>query len=673
MNDDPKTKILLFAALFLTFLYFFLLLAPPPSHDQGERRVPKPRPASQEKALPPAPSPSLPPSSGERSAPLEKESLPSDLPPPSLEIRILTPKYEAVFTTRGGSLRSYRLLEFRTTPDKKSPTLLLLDEIAPGKRSLLLDTLSWSKADAASSPETVEVLSRILRDHPFHLLSAPQDAILPEGVEVPRNTQRELIFRQTVEGWEITKIFRFPSPKAGSEPLTPGSETPYGFDLDVIFRNLDRETRAVSYTLVGPSGIIPDDRGSQWAMLEGVSAALPSKDAVHAQPVRTPLAKLEEHPSGELATFDRRGLLAWIGLSNRFFSSLLLVQDPTLTLKGEHRGFSVDAGYLQRYPLVASFLMPQGRNAEAVLHVNRVLVTGGEGIHHRYRFYAGPAADDCVAFDPRLTELVSYTISWFAPISRLLVKILNAIGGAVGNYGLAIILVTLLVKTILHPLTRKAMVSGHKMQKIQPLMKQIRERYKNDPQKLNQETMRLFREHEVSPMGGCLPMLIQMPIFLALYGAFSRGFVFRQASFLWIQDLSHPDRLLTWDTEIPLLSWVTGNSLNLLPLLYLGLNLLQMRMQPQSDDPQIQQQQQMMKFMPIFFVFLFYSMPAGLVLYFAVQSLYSLLEQWIIKRGLEREESPAAYRTLTSADGKAQAPRIAAGVGFEETSKRKNR
>jgi YidC/Oxa1 family membrane protein insertase len=202
----------------------------------------------------------------------------------------------------------------------------------------------------------------------------------------------------------------------------------------------------------------------------------------------------------------------------------------------------------------------------------------------------------------------------------------------------------------MHGLTRRALASGHQMQKLQPKIKELREKYKDDQTKLHQETMRLWREHGVSPWGSCLPMLIQIPVFFALYGTFARDFAIRQALFIpgWIEDLSQPDALFDLPFVVPLLGWT---NFNLLPILYVAMQLFHQSMTPKSEDPNVAQQQQMMKIMPILFMFIFYPMPSGLVLYFTVSACYTAVEHWFIRRRLDAGETQAAGAPAAAGQG----------------------
>jgi YidC/Oxa1 family membrane protein insertase len=200
----------------------------------------------------------------------------------------------------------------------------------------------------------------------------------------------------------------------------------------------------------------------------------------------------------------------------------------------------------------------------------------------------------------------------------------RAIGQSWG-YGVAIIIITVIIKMLFWPLTHKSTVSMRKMQKIQPLVQEIRTKYKDDAQTMNRKVMELYREHKVNPLGGCLPILFQIPVFFALFNTLRGAIELRHASFLWVADLSMPDTL-GW---MPL-----GLPIRPLAILMGVTMLLQQRLSPSTSDPS---QTRMMMFMTLFFMFIFYSMPAGLTLYWTVNQILTLSQNLLIRK-LEQKQ-----------------------------------
>ena len=189
------------------------------------------------------------------------------------------------------------------------------------------------------------------------------------------------------------------------------------------------------------------------------------------------------------------------------------------------------------------------------------------------------------------------------------VHILNAIYGVVGNYGIAIIIVTVLMRIIIFPLTLKQEKSMKKMRELQPELEKIKEKYKDNPQELQRRTAEIYKENGVNPLGGCLPLLIQMPIFVALYWAFSGNAIPADAKFLWFT-LKQPDILFR-----------IGNfAFNLLPILNVGVTYIQQKIMTSATSGQEtnQQMQSMLYMMPLMMLFIFYNMPSGVTLYYLV-------------------------------------------------------
>ncbi|HNT69693.1 MAG TPA: membrane protein insertase YidC [Syntrophorhabdaceae bacterium] len=215
---------------------------------------------------------------------------------------------------------------------------------------------------------------------------------------------------------------------------------------------------------------------------------------------------------------------------------------------------------------------------------------------------------------------------WFDIIAKPLIMFMNLTYRFTHNYGIDIIILTILIKILFYPLSVKSFKSMKEMQKLQPQVMKLKEKYKNDRQKLNQEMMGLYKARGVNPMGGCLPMVIQIPVFFALYKALSGAIELRHAHFFWwINDLSAPEDLFSF--VIPGIGFTVP--VRILPLIMGITQVIQQKMTPTSADPM---QEKMMLFMPIFFTFLFWGFPAGLVLYWLVNNVISIGQQYYINK-----------------------------------------
>ncbi len=245
------------------------------------------------------------------------------------------------------------------------------------------------------------------------------------------------------------------------------------------------------------------------------------------------------------------------------------------------------------------------------------------------------------AFTP-LEQKIEYT-DWmhrfFRILSDFITLLLGWIAAVVVNYGVAVVVLTFLIKLAMHRLTFKQYESMMKMQKLAPDMKYIQEQYKNDKQKAAMKQMELFKKHQVNPLGGCLPVLIQIPIFIALYQTFAHSADMRGQGFLWVKDLTLPDQLVFLGFHFP--SWVPlyadlPGSINPLPLIYIAVTIWMSFNQkpPTGGDPMQEQMAKTMRWMPVLFGLFFYNMPAGLTLYFTVQAVLSTIEIKMVKKKL---------------------------------------
>ncbi len=255
---------------------------------------------------------------------------------------------------------------------------------------------------------------------------------------------------------------------------------------------------------------------------------------------------------------------------------------------------------------------------------NAQIEVGRNSIDHSFQFYCGPVDyDELRAFNIGLEDAMNFGWKLLRPISKLILKLLKFIYSLIPNYGIAIIILSIIIKFVFYPLTHKSFSSAQKMQQVQPLLKEVQAKYKGNPQKVQQETMKLYKEHGVSPLGGCLPLLIQFPFLFALYPVLQSTIELRHAGFIfWLKDLSIPDPLYI----LPILMGIT---------MFFQQKLMSQKPSPNMDEKQLAQlktQKFMMYGMPIFFVFIFKSLPAGLVLYWFTYNILSVLEQLSIRK-----------------------------------------
>jgi YidC/Oxa1 family membrane protein insertase len=234
------------------------------------------------------------------------------------------------------------------------------------------------------------------------------------------------------------------------------------------------------------------------------------------------------------------------------------------------------------------------------------------------------------------------------PISKGVLWTFINLRKVIPNYGWVLIIFSLLIKIFLHPLTSRSMRSMKEMQKLQPKIEDLRLKYKNDPQKMSAEQMKLYKEHGVNPMGGCLPLLLQMPILIALFTVFRTTIELRHAPFIWwITDLSAPDTIYTLPFNIPLY----GRHVNVLPIIMALSTILQQKMSGStSSNPQ---QKMMMYLMPIMFFFMFNQFPSGLNLYYTLFNVLTVLQQkYIPVKAKPKKQRPSTLQTLRQIQSK---------------------
>ncbi|MCP3939915.1 MAG: membrane protein insertase YidC [Desulfobacteraceae bacterium] len=254
------------------------------------------------------------------------------------------------------------------------------------------------------------------------------------------------------------------------------------------------------------------------------------------------------------------------------------------------------------------------------------LDSGKQG-QYDYTYYMGPKSYQILSqYDNNLKKAINF--GWFDIIAKPLLITMDTIHKVIPNYGVAIILLTILIKLIFWPLGTKSYRSMNEMKKVQPLMMELREKYKDDKQRMNKEVMGLYKTYKVNPASGCLPLLVQMPIFFALYRMLYQAIELRHAPFIgWITDLSAPDRLFSFNFAIPMMQKPYG--IPVLTLLMGASFLLQQKMTPTAGDPM---QAKMMMLMPIFMTVLFINFPAGLVLYMLVNNIISMGQQYYTQK-----------------------------------------
>jgi YidC/Oxa1 family membrane protein insertase len=244
----------------------------------------------------------------------------------------------------------------------------------------------------------------------------------------------------------------------------------------------------------------------------------------------------------------------------------------------------------------------------------------GQTYTAQFQIWAGPKIYHRLAqLEQSQAEIMNFGV--FKIVSQFLLNFLNTIHGVVKDYGVAILVLTLVVRLVLWPLQSKANQTMRKTALLGPKMQELREKYKADPTRMNQEVMKLYKQYGINPVGGCLPMAIQIPIFFGLYQMLAQAVELRNARFLWVHDLSQPDTV----AHLPVLGW----PINIIPLLMAATQVWLMTMTPKTGDPT---QRRIMMFTPLMFLFFCYNFAAALALYYTAQNLFSILQFYQNKR-----------------------------------------
>jgi YidC/Oxa1 family membrane protein insertase len=311
----------------------------------------------------------------------------------------------------------------------------------------------------------------------------------------------------------------------------------------------------------------------------------------------------------------------WAGVTNQYFTTIVspVVTAQDSTGQAHQLGSAV---WARRFDVGDAAWEASGRSrdgvsgerhgVEAALGMPGFTVAAGQQHTQSFRFYAGPREYS------RLKNLGSdeervMDLGMFGWVSKILLNSMNWLNARLGSYAAAIIVLTIIIKLLLWPLQNKATNSMKRMSLLTPEMTKLREKYADDPQKMNAEIMKLYKDYGVNPVGGCLPMLVQIPIFFGFYNMLGKAVELRNSKFLWVQDLSMPDTI----------GHLLGFPINVLPLLMAATMLWTMAISPKSGDAT---QQRIMMFMPLIFIFFCYNFASALALYWTVQNLFSVVQ-----------------------------------------------
>ncbi len=478
-------------------------------------------------------------------------------------------------------------------------------------------------------------------------------------------TPSSIEFRRVLPKLGLEVFKRYSLHKQDEQNNVPG----YDFDLEVEFRNISNREQKIAYRLDGPTGLPVE--GWWYSYKIGREWSTGIRDLFVQVQGRSPLLLSCKSIVNEDTDSMTDKSVLFAGIDAKYFSSILIPRKKDISDE-----------WTQEVVPVRINPKPEDKSKITLANVTCRLISKpktlgpNESLKHRYQIFAGPKRPELLAHYTQpignelakdsLGELIYYGWPIWAGVARVMSVILLFLYGAVGNYGIAIIMLTLLVRACMFPLSKKQALNMIKMQEIQPQMKAIADKYKNDMEKRAKAQQELIRKNNYNPMGGCLMMFVQLPIFLGLYRSLTVDIELRDAPLFseairWCSNLAAPDMLFNWSSFMPeMVMGYLGSYFNLLPILTVCLFLLQQKMfMPPPADDNAAMQQKIMKFMMLFMAFMFFKVASGLCLYFIVSSLWGICERKLLPKPPPKDATVAksdtsTKKTSTSANGRSR-------------------
>lgn len=459
--------------------------------------------------------------------------------------------------------------------------------------------------------------------------------------EVAEQTPDRIVFERTLakHGVQIRKRYMLEPAAADKNDAKAQQANPgYHLTFDIELRNVGQKPRSVSYLLEGPNGLPTEGEwysqkmkiGREWSGAGLRDVAVAFENNGKAKPELVGCRDLAAGEDNHLWLDTKR--LMYLGVDAQYFAAILLPEGqdrPGVTFA---RSMPTVLGKVPENTAKHHLVNTSCR----LVSVPAELAPGGEPAVQRFRLFAGPKKPEVLA-KYNLDELLYY--GWFTPVSKFLLGVLDFFFGIVRNYGVAIVLLTVLVRLCVYPLSRAQTLNALRMQQLQPEIKKLQDKYKNNLEARSKAQQELFRQHGYNPFSGCLPMFVQLPVFIGLYRALSVNVELRQAPLLgegirWCSNLAAPDMMFRWDAVMPqfALNWL-GPFFNLLPLITVGLFIVQQKLlMPPPTDEQTRMQAQMMQYMMVFMGVMFFTVPSGLCIYFIASSLWGLAERKLLPK-----------------------------------------
>ncbi|HTQ38635.1 MAG TPA: membrane protein insertase YidC [Pirellulales bacterium] len=532
-------------------------------------------------------------------------------------------------------------------------------------------TLADDKTDMNDKPAASDALASLNAELPGVKLRSANW----EGKQIDADTVE---FARSLPKLELEVVKRYRIAKDnGDKPNQPA----YHLTLEIELRNIGSAAHTVSYQLDGPTGLPTEgwwytSRPSRsWGGIgvRDTALLLQGKDPALISPMLTESGKLDPPYRSE----DPDALLVYAGVDAQYVASALL---PTPLKDREPWLAQIKPILVGKIPTDPHY-KTLGDVSCRLVSVSETLKPGAAPLVHTYTLFAGPKQPDLLAQYPlsgepqdNLGELVYYGWPIWAAVARPMTHILHFFYGLVGNYGLAIIMLTVLVRGCMYPLTRKQAASAQKMQELKPELDRINEKYKGKAEEKTRAMQELYRKNNFNPMAGCMLAFVQLPIFIGLYRSLMINIDLRQAPLLgsaihWCSNLAAPDMLWYWKDTPLIPTFLTayrgflslGPYLNILPIFTVTLFIIQQQMfMPPATDDQTRTQQKMMKYMLLLIAYAYYTVPSGLCLYIISSSIWGIAEKKLLPKTKKNPDGTLATvgsRAGTSASGNGAAAR----------------
>jgi YidC/Oxa1 family membrane protein insertase len=422
------------------------------------------------------------------------------------------------------------------------------------------------------------------------------------GFTMQKAADGSIVFTSTLDdGLRITKRFSLPDQDADDT-------TSYLVDLSVTFENTSGDTIQVPEYFIGTGGAAPihlNDLPMYTRFDWGHGTSMSKVDVNWFPESSIPIIGIQLHGERDLY-LESEPEIRWAAVASQYFCTIVTPSEPASALSVWAKRF--EAPKLNGSPIFG---------IQGGITLAGPLLAPGAQAAHPFRIYAGPKELERLrALGGNQEEVMSFGIFGF--VSEFLLWAMNSIHGLIGNYAASIILLTILIKSALWPVQNKATREMRKMALLSPKMTELREKHKDNPQKMNEEVMKLYKEYGVNPFSGCLPMLIQIPIFFGFYSMLGTAIELRNSSFLWVADLSQPDTV----------AHILGFPINVLPIVMAGTMIWQMVITPKTGDAV---QQRIFYFMPVIFLVFCYNYASGLALYWTTQNIFSIVQLYLTR------------------------------------------